>query len=157
MPSSLDLDAVGGSYVWFNEKRNEMAAKPIPWCFRSRFPRGLLEAFAFFSRAENLEALTPPWMHFKIRSVESTPVGKGTLITYSLRVHGIPLRWVSEIAEWEPPRQFVDAQLRGPYKLWRRQHRFEASNGGTQITDIVDLGVAFRRPGLSGVQVQGAF
>ena len=82
-------------------------------------PRPLAEVFAFFARAENLEILTPEWLHFKIHSVTPEPVQKGTLITYSLRVHGIPMGWTSEITDWEPPHRFVDVQLRGPYKLWR--------------------------------------
>lgn len=107
--------------------------------FEQQVPRGLPEVFAFFSRAENLEAITPPWLNFKIRAVAPQPVQKGTIIRYSLRVHGIPLRWTSEIVEWEPPHRFVDVQLSGPYKLWRHEHRFEARDGGTLISDKVEL------------------
>ena len=102
-------------------------------------PRPLAEVFAFFSRAENLEVLTPPWLNFKILDVTPQPVQKGTLVNYSLRLHGIPLRWRSEILEWEPPRRFIDLQLRGPYKLWRHEHRFESRDGGTLISDTVQL------------------
>lgn len=101
--------------------------------------RNLPEVFAFFSQAENLETLTPDWLKFKIMDVTPTPIRRGTLIRYHLRVHGIPLRWTSEIVEWEPPHRFVDLQLRGPYKLWRHEHRFEAIDGGTRITDTVNL------------------
>lgn len=101
--------------------------------------RNLPEVFAFFSQAENLETLTPDWLRFKILDVTPTPIRRGTLIRYHLRVHGIPLRWTSEIVEWEPPHRFVDLQLRGPYKLWRHEHRFEAIDGGTRITDTVNL------------------
>lgn len=101
--------------------------------------RNLPEVFALFSQAENLETLTPDWLRFKILDVTPTPIRRGTLIRYHLRVHGIPLRWTSEIVEWEPPHRFVDLQLRGPYKLWRHEHRFEAIDGGTRITDTVNL------------------
>jgi ligand-binding SRPBCC domain-containing protein len=76
---------------------------------------------------------------FQILEVSPQPVRQGTLINYSLRVHGIPLRWTSEIVEWEPPHRFVDLQLRGPYKLWRHEHRFEARDGGTLISDTIIL------------------
>jgi ligand-binding SRPBCC domain-containing protein len=66
-------------------------------------PRKLEEVFDFFSRAENLETLTPDFMHFKIVSVSPQPVQKGTLIKYKLRVRGLPLHWTSEIREWDPP------------------------------------------------------
>ena len=116
-----------------------MANKTYTLAFEQQVARGLPEVFAFFSRAENLEAITPPWLNFKIRAVTPRPVQKGTIISYSLRVHGIPLRWTSEIVEWEPPHRFVDVQLTGPYKLWRHEHRFESRDGGTLITDKVVL------------------
>ncbi|MGZ4860424.1 MAG: SRPBCC family protein [Candidatus Angelobacter sp.] len=116
-----------------------MADKTYTLAFAQQVPRQLPEVFAFFSRAENLEVLTPPWLNFKILEVTPQPLRQGTLINYSLRVHGIPLRWTSEIIEWEPPHRFVDLQLRGPYKLWRHEHRFEARDGGTLISDTITL------------------
>jgi len=92
-------------------------------------PRPLDEVFEFFSQAENLQQLTPPWLHFQILSVDPAPVRKGTLI--------FPVRWTSEIQEWEPPYRFVDVQLKGPYKLWHHEHRFAAEGNGTCITDEV--------------------
>lgn len=107
--------------------------------FQQQVPRTLPEIFEFFSRAENLEVLTPPWLKFKILDVKPQRVQQGTLIDYSLRIHGIPVRWTSEIIEWEPPHRFVDLQLRGPYKLWRHEHRFETCQGGTLISDTINL------------------
>ena len=100
-------------------------------------PRKLDEVFSFFARAENLEVLTPDWVHFKILDVAPQPVQEGTLIHYALRVRGLPLRWTSEIVDWDPPNRFVDLQLRGPYKLWRHTHRFIAVGDATRIVDEV--------------------
>lgn len=116
-----------------------MADKTYTLAFAQQVPRPLPRVFEFFSRAENLEVLTPPWLNFKILDVKPQPVQQGTLINYSLRVHGIPLRWTSEIVEWEPPHSFIDLQLRGPYKLWRHEHRFKAREGGTLISDTISL------------------
>src|ERR1700739_2418648 len=116
-----------------------MAHKTYTLAFTQQVARPLPEVSNFFSRAENLEVLTPPWLNFKILKAEPQPVQQGTLIHYRLRVHGIPLRWTSEIVEWEPPHRFVDLQLRGPYKLWRHEHRFEARDGGTLISDTIKL------------------
>ena len=116
-----------------------MADKTYILTFEQQVPRPLAEVFAFFSRAQNLEVLTPPWLNFKILDVAPQPSQPGALISYSLRVHGIPLRWTSEIVQWEPPHRFVDLQLRGPYKLWRHEHRFEARDGGTLISDTIKL------------------
>jgi len=115
-----------------------MADKTYNLYFEQQVARPRPEVFDFFSRAENLEVLTPPWLNFKILDVKPQPVQEGTLINYSLRVHGIPLR-TSEIVEWEPPHRFIDLQLRGPYKLWRHEHRFEERDGGTLISDTINL------------------
>ncbi len=55
-------------------------------------PKPLEEVFSFFSRAENLQRLTPPWLHFRILGVDPEPVRKGTLIRYSLRWRIFPIR-----------------------------------------------------------------
>lgn len=106
-------------------------------------PRPLEEVFSFFSRAENLQRLTPPWLHFRILSVDPEPVRKGTLIRYSLRWRIFPIRWTTEIREWDPPNGFVDVQLKGPYNLWHHQHRFIAEAGGTRIIDEVQYALPF--------------
>jgi len=106
-------------------------------------PRPLAEVFAFFSKAENLEQLTPPWLHFQILTVDPTPVQKGTLIRYALRWRIFPIRWTTEITEWEPPHRFVDLQLKGPYKLWHHEHRFISEGDGTRITDEVQYMLPF--------------
>jgi ligand-binding SRPBCC domain-containing protein len=104
----------------------------------------LEEAFAFFSRAENLEAITPPWLQFRITSPTPLEMHVGTLIRYRLKLHGIPISWLTRIDEWDPPRGFVDRQLSGPYGLWHHTHSFEAlPDGRTLMVDIVRYGHRF--------------
>jgi hypothetical protein len=95
------------------------------------------EVFEFFSRARNLETLTPPWLRFEVLTPEPIEMRQGTRIEYRLRLHGVPLRWVSRIEEWHADRGFVDRQVRGPYRLWHHRHEFEAHEGGTRVRDIV--------------------
>ena len=40
----------------------------------------------------------------------------GTLIEYQMRLYGIPIRWKTVIAEFNPGAWFVDVQLSGPYR-----------------------------------------
>lgn len=105
-------------------------------------PQPLDTAFTFFSRPENLEKITPPWLGFHIVSADDQ-LHTSSLIEYKLRVRGLPMRWVSEITEWNPPYGFVDTQLRGPYALWRHEHSFAADNGGTRIRDRVRYALPF--------------
>lgn len=100
-------------------------------------PRSLEEVFSFFSNAGNLDALTPPWLHFEILTPQPIEMKVGALIDYRLRLRGLPIRWQSEISDWSPPYQFVDEQRRGPYRLWHHTHTFAEVDGGTAVRDIV--------------------
>jgi ligand-binding SRPBCC domain-containing protein len=95
------------------------------------------EVFNFFADATNLEVITPPWLGFRILSPEPITMRAGARIAYRLRWHHLPLRWVTEIAEWSPPFRFVDVQRRGPYALWHHTHEFAAHEGGTRLRDQV--------------------
>ena len=106
-------------------------------------PRPVEEVFDFFSNAENLAVLTPPWVSFCILTPCPITMHAGTIIDYRIGIHGIPLPWRTEITEWEPTRRFVDVQRRGPYRLWRHQHEFEPRDGGTLCRDTVAYAVFF--------------
>lgn len=99
--------------------------------------------FPFFSKAENLEILTPPWLNFHIQTKSTPEIEKGTLIDYSLKIHGVPVKWRTSIQEWSPDTSFVDFQLKGPYQKWHHVHTFEDVPGGTLISDEV----TFKVPG----------
>jgi len=103
-------------------------------------PKPTEEVFSFFASTGNLESITPNWLHFHVIS-ESKAIERGTKIDYKLRIHGIPVRWQSEITVWEPPFRFVDEQRRGPYRTWIHEHRFEPRDEGTLVTDIVRYAV----------------
>lgn len=113
------------------------------------------EVFAFFSRAENLEAITPPWLSFRITSPAPIEMHVGTLIRYRLRLRGIPITWLTRIEEWDPPRLFVDRQVSGPYALWHHSHSFDELPGGrTRMGDVVRYA---QRLGPLGALAQRAF
>ena len=95
------------------------------------------EVFSFFSDAKNLERITPPFLGFRIQEMSSREMEAGTRLRYALRLHGVPVRWTSEIADWSPPEQFVDEQVSGPYRRWTHQHRFFSLGEGTLIEDTV--------------------
>ena len=95
------------------------------------------EVFAFFADAFNLEAITPPWLGFRIVTPRPIDMRKGALIEYRLRLHRVPVRWLTRIEAWEPGVRFVDAQIRGPYKLWHHTHTFEPHPEGTLVRDRV--------------------
>jgi ligand-binding SRPBCC domain-containing protein len=97
-------------------------------------PVDIEEAFAFFADAWNLEAITPPWLRFRI--IEAPQVlGRGSLLAYRLRLFGLPIRWQTEIVDWRPPFGFTDVQIEGPYRRWEHIHELHPVDGGTEIRD----------------------
>ena len=74
------------------------------------------------------EQLTGPGGPFELREIE---------------VRGVPIRWRTEITEWDPPRRFVDEQARGPYRWWVHEHVFEPDGDATIMHDRVKYGVPF--------------
>jgi uncharacterized protein len=57
--------------------------------------------------------------------------------------HGAPIRWTTEIVEWNPPFRFVDVQRKGPYRLWHHSHTFATQRDGTLIKDLVSYELPF--------------
>jgi hypothetical protein len=118
-------------------ERDQVVRRPLP------------EVFQFFSRAENLERITPPWLGFQLLEPRRLEMRAGVNIEYRLRLHGVPLSWTSLIEVWERNARFVDLQIRGPYRLWRHEHRFTATDGGgsTRVQDRVSYLLPFGRVG----------
>jgi ligand-binding SRPBCC domain-containing protein len=104
-------------------------------------PKTPEEIYPFFADASNLEVITPSFLSFHILTPTPVEMKPGTLIDYKLKIHGVPIRWRTRISVWEPPFRFVDEQLRGPYRQWIHEHRFEAKDGGTLCTDSVKYAV----------------
>lgn len=100
-------------------------------------PHPIASVFPFFADADNLERITPPWLKFEILSPLPIPMGIGRLIEYRLRLHGIPLRWQSEITVWNPPFRFTDEQRAGPYRAWIHEHTFAECKDGCLVEDLV--------------------
>lgn len=104
-------------------------------------PKPIDEVFAFFSDAKNLEILTPPFLKFQVLEPEKISMQKGTLINYKLKLWGVPFSWTSEISTWTPPNSFTDEQLKGPYRYWIHEHKFEAQGESTLVKDYVRYSV----------------
>jgi len=111
------------------------------------------EVWAFHSRIEGLERLTPDWLHLRVEGV-SGPDGEngdgdgvldvGSEIRLSLRPFGVGPRqqWTSRITRRERgdgTAVFEDVMVGGPFPTWRHTHQFYAVSGdATLVRDRVE-------------------
>lgn len=104
-----------------------------------KIPITLTEAWAFFSKPDNLEQITPADLGFNIISKHhGETMYPGQVIEYKISpLLGISLYWMTEITHVADQKYFVDEQRFGPYSLWHHQHHFKTIEGGVEMTDIV--------------------
>ena len=112
-------------------------------------PITLEKAWHFFSRPENLNAITPDDMVFKITSEIPEIMYEGLFISYEIApVLNIPIQWITEITHIKEHEYFIDEQRKGPYNIWHHEHHFKSVEGGVLMTDILyyDIGKSFLGP-----------
>ncbi|MFN0085937.1 MAG: SRPBCC family protein [Blastocatellia bacterium] len=106
--------------------------------------RSKAETFSFFCDAYNLERITPEFLRFRVVTPPPIEMKGGGIIDYRLSLYGIGFRWRTMIESWQPAERFVDAQLCGPYSLWRHTHTFEEIGPGrTRMRDVVLYRIPF--------------
>ncbi|HOP50281.1 MAG TPA: SRPBCC family protein [Ignavibacteriales bacterium] len=107
-------------------------------------PISLEKCWDFFSRPENLNIITPPYMNFKILNKVPEKMYKGLMILYKVSpIMNIPMTWVTEITQIEDYKYFVDEQRIGPYKLWHHEHHFIEKENGILAIDKLYYDVGY--------------
>ncbi|MEU2202750.1 SRPBCC family protein [Microbacterium oleivorans] len=84
-----------------------------------------------------------------VAGVTSGTIRLGESVTWRARHFGVMWTMTSQITALERPRRFVDEQVRGPFRVFRHEHRFERDGDVTVMTDTVTL-----RSPLLGVLVE---
>jgi ligand-binding SRPBCC domain-containing protein len=122
----------------------------LAWLLRARqrVPVARDRLFPLFADAANLARITPPELGFDILTELPIAMRAGTLIDYRIGLWGIRMRWRTEISAWNPPVEFVDTQLSGPYAEWVHRHRFiEMAPQSTLVEDFVRFRLPLGRLG----------
>ncbi|MCG8651341.1 MAG: SRPBCC family protein [Pirellulales bacterium] len=92
----------------------------------SSLPVPVEDAFAYHDRPGALERLIPPWESVTIEHNDRS-LAVGSRVVMKTSIFGVPVRWVAEHTQYDPPRRFVDRQLSGPFAAWEHHHEFEAA------------------------------
>jgi uncharacterized protein (TIGR01777 family) len=120
-------------------KHEYFASRRARYMLRSRMRvhAPLEDVFAFFSRSENLGAITPPTMAFSLESRPPIDMHVGREIDYKVQIGPVALDWRSRIDTWQPGVAFSDSQLVGPYSCWWHEHHFARDGAHTIMEDRV--------------------
>ncbi|MCA8997041.1 MAG: SRPBCC family protein [Planctomycetaceae bacterium] len=103
--------------------------------------------FAFHEHPEALKRLIPPWEAMSVFETDNS-LAPGSRVILGGSVMGMPVRWVAEHTEYDPPHLFADRQVSGPFVYWYHRHRIEPDgNGGSILTDEIQYDVPFGRMG----------
>jgi len=124
----------------------------------SRIAASPERVFAFHESPGALQRLTPPWEKVSVES-GGTSIKTGARVVLKTSLGPIPLRWVAEHMEYDPPHLFADRQVSGPFAKWYHRHEFlDDGQGGTILRDVVDyeppLGVIGRLFGAGFVKAK---
>jgi ligand-binding SRPBCC domain-containing protein len=93
-----------------------------------------------FDLARDIDVHTRSLVNSNERAVAGVTTGLielGESVTWQAKHFGIPFEMTSIISEMERPERFVDEQTKGPFKWFRHQHTFVASDGGTVMIDEI--------------------
>jgi ligand-binding SRPBCC domain-containing protein len=108
------------------------------------------QVFDFFADPRNLPAVNPPGARFRWLASPPERLGAGTLLDFSVRFAGWPVRWRVFVREFDPPYRFVDVEIWGPFTRWEHRHRFiegpEREGAGGPPGTWIDDRVTYRLP-----------
>lgn len=112
-----------------------------------KLPVSAEAAFKYHAAPGALNRLIPPWESVKIESSDQS-LESGSRVVLRTSIAGLPVRWVAEHTDYEPPNLFCDKQISGPFAQWNHQHSFhEKEESGSplqsHLTDQIDYKVPF--------------
>jgi ligand-binding SRPBCC domain-containing protein len=94
--------------------------------------------FDFHMRRDAIELLMLPDQKVQLVSREGG-LEAGARVEFRIPLGPFWIRWVAHHIAYEGKRLFIDEQREGPFAAWVHAHRFDAENGGTRLTDSIEL------------------
>ena len=94
--------------------------------------------FDFHKRRDAIELLMPPDQKVQLVSREGG-LEAGARVEFRIPIGPFTIRWVAHHIAYEENRLFIDEQREGPFAAWVHAHLFKEENGGTRLTDSIEL------------------
>lgn len=70
-------------------------------------------------------------------------ISSGEFVTWEGKPFGFKTHLMTKIMEMRSPRYFRDEQQKGPFRFFRHQHFFEATENGTLMRDEMEIEAPF--------------
>lgn len=97
------------------------------------------DVFAYYADPASVIRMTPPELHLKIVKAD-TPLRQGARVAFYMRPRMLPFefRWDLMIRDFVLNQSFSEVLERGPFALWRHEHRFLSLDPGrSRVTDTI--------------------
>ncbi|MBW9119069.1 SRPBCC family protein [Microbacterium trichothecenolyticum] len=101
-----------------------------------------VSAQALFDLSLDIDAHVSSMSHSGERAVAGVTngrIGLGETVTWRARHFGIWWTMTSQITALDEPTHFVDQQVRGPFKTFVHEHRFEQLPTGSRMMDTITV------------------
>jgi uncharacterized protein (TIGR01777 family) len=102
--------------------------------------------FAWHERPGAFERLSPPWEPAQVIARQGT-IHDGDRTVLRVKVGPLEREWEALHGSFVPGRQFVDEQVRGPFRAWKHLHRFQPDASGCRVEDCVEYELPLGRLG----------
>jgi ligand-binding SRPBCC domain-containing protein len=97
------------------------------------------EAFEFFLRPANALKISPPGLGLHFVSAPEV-LAVGSRIEFKVQGWGQIQSLIHEITHIDRPNQYVEKQVKGPFKQWVHSHGFAADEAGhVVVTDRIEF------------------
>lgn len=90
--------------------------------------------FAWHTNVAAFRRLSPPWRPAELKRHDG--VEDGSRAVLKIPAGPLTMKWVARHEDVRPPEGFVDVQVKGPFRKWRHEHRFEQEEAG--VTRLID-------------------
>ncbi|GIU80877.1 MAG: cyclase [Bryobacteraceae bacterium] len=107
--------------------------------FASLISAPVERVWAFHEAPDALEKLLPPDGSARVLERRGG-LEPGSTVELEVRLGPLRRRWLARHTECVRFSHFCDVQERGPFRVWRHRHGFEAADGGRcRLTDDVEF------------------